>query len=294
MNYALVTPQKYALISFPSNKTTLRNSMVAAFIAVGWTNTSITGGSELSSVTPQGYALKLDITVGPGDYLIIQFKSVSGGTDGLAHRLAWNSTFVYQILVNPTGFFISRPSVTYDVNGSAVCGGGLYAPQDCGLSALIGPITELWWSMGDWYGSPFFYGENPRVNLDIQGAIAIPECGNFNGTLVIGDNSRPIGMPRILELASPDVTTIITVPPINYNGSDFLYEAFVAWGETSSDPLRIRGQIYNAAIRSGTYPMDETSSWDGYTWMNYTDNYPVGSLWLLRGSSPRTKGNYAY
>jgi hypothetical protein len=293
-------PAVVATIPLPVSTTAMLAQISAAFVLANWTSTPITGGYELIGVSPQGYGVKLHVLDSGSGYLTWQLKTLTGGgTDGIVHRLAFSTAYTYQMVLCPCGFFVSRPGVTFDVNGSAVCGGALYAPASCGLATAIGTITELWWSMGDWGGSPFFAAECPRQNLDTGGGVVGPvysQCGNLNGTLnASGNPSSHIGTPRILVLASPDTWAFGTVDPEWFDGSDLLYEAFVAWGATVDAQIQIRGQIFNAAIRSFPTAMDVTRKWDGYAWVNYTDNYGVGSLWLITGTA--TGGsicNYAY
>jgi hypothetical protein len=39
--------------------------------------------------------------------------------------------------------------------------------------------------------------------------------------------------------------------------------------------------------------MDATETWDGYDWMNYTDSYWFGSLWVITNNAIDTL-NVAY
>jgi hypothetical protein len=63
-------------------------------------------------------------------------------------------------------------------------------------------------------------------------------------------------------------------PPYRWHdGSTLTYEPLIAWGLTgASDEGMIRGQIWDAAMISGEYPADQTTSFDSHNWWVYTNN----------------------
>jgi hypothetical protein len=60
----------------------------------------------------------------------------------------------------------------------------------------------------------------------------------------------------------------------------------IAWGTGDDQPLRIEGQIYNAACRSLAAPRDQQRTWDKLNWISYTDQYYFGTLWLVTDVPP--------
>jgi len=74
-----------------------------------------------------------------------------------------------------------------------------------------------------------------------------------------------------------------------------LYPAFVAWGDAYNSRLKIRGQIYDAYIKSQPDNIDLTDTQAGLPVINYTDNYYYGSLWLFKGvATEPAVGSYMY
>jgi len=57
-----------------------------------------------------------------------------------------------------------------------------------------------------------------------------------------------------------------------------LYEPLVGWatGSASSNEGRIKGQLWDAMVVSGTWTSETTVSFDGHTWIAITDSAATG------------------
>jgi len=282
MTYALAPPCVYLRIPAAATKADLIAAFRDAFISVGWTSSSISGGYQLIGASPEGYTVRLKLTDGGGNAVNFQLVSdVGTGSVGVTHSVTWNSAYTWQLQVHPCGWFLSRPNLASAPSGTACCGGIPFVgtpPRQDPIS-----LTEVYWSMGDYYGSPFFFGYNPRACLDIGAGSGARTCGIWAGVVVTGDRNK-IGTPQILRYSSSagDAGSYGgDSSPLWFGGSDILYPAFIAWGDTIDDPIRIRGQVYNAAVRSSSNPMELKRQWDNIVWSNYTDEYFFGSLFLF-------------
>ena len=299
-------PNVYRVFS-PASQEDLANQLIATLKAAGWKwKANITNGQRLLGVSPQGYLVWVDIfweaDIFGRNPVLVQLRSAVLGSSavGIGHRLDYQAGYSYQIAANPTGFFISRPGVDHDNAGSSCCGGIPFMDSGCGFGDP--PITEVWWSMGDWLNSInslWTYAECPRVNLNVGQQRGLSQCGCYNGVVVSGDRDQ-IGIPRILRISSGDYDDgSLSYPnsarPVWVDGVPILYPAFVAWGDTADSGVKIRGQVYDAMCRSKEYLMDTTETWDNCDWMNYTDEDFFGSLWFLTGkAATATVINVAY
>jgi len=271
------------------------------------------GGFKLTGASPQ-----VDVARTVGLYLfdaadptaaMVQFYSVmDGGLDGYRHPLKCAEGLTYQIVANPCQFFLSRPGVRVDVNGSAVCGGIPFVTEDlCADFHEDFAVDEIWWSMGDGRYYPFSWSSNPRGNLltheynpETQ-SLGTRACEAYlNGAYI--STPSGIGAPRILCLTGPtDIDQIEflhqTFSPFTYwDDAPLDYEALLAWGDTNDSAPLVRAQVWDAFIRSTSTAMDAVWNDGTYTWINYTDRFFYGALYLLKakavaGAAP---GNYVY
>ncbi|MGD0012923.1 MAG: hypothetical protein ABSD56_00645 [Bryobacteraceae bacterium] len=290
-------PNVYRVLS-PASQADLANQLIAALKAANWTwKANITNGQRLRGASPQGYLVWVEISWFAGMFgrnpVQVQLRSAILGSTavGFAHTLDYQAGCTYQIAANPAGFFISRPGVNHNIAGSSCCVGIPFMDSGCGFGNP--PVTEVWWSMGDMVGgftSLWDYSECPRVNLNVGSQLGWAQCGCYNGTVVSGSRDQ-IGIPQILRISSgadddDGLTFANSAKPVWVDGVPILYPAFVAWGDTADSGVKIRGQVYDAMCRSKKYDMDTAESWDGYDWINYTDQDFFGSLWILKGTSP--------
>lgn len=323
VHYPLVGAPSYALTNgpqvfrtfTPTSQADMVERIVAALLDAyhpaaqpyGWTlDSSITRGHRLLLTSPQTFTAYLDVywTPSPGlgrNPVNLKFSSATGsGAVGFEQRLDFQEGCQYQIVANPAGYFISRPGIVYALAGSNCCGGIPFVDSGCGFGA--DQITEIWFSFADalnGLGDVSFHELSPRAALDIGGGGTLGglfgpgQQGNYNGTIVSGlsPGIGGIGTPQILRISSAGTDVPSGSHALWYDGKPILYPAFVGWGDSSSSLLKIRGQIYDAMVRSKAYAMDATESWDTFDWINFTDQYYFGSLWLITGESAPAGGS---
>jgi hypothetical protein len=295
MDYAIALPNVYQAISGVGTRAGLVAALVAALQSVGWTASAITGGSRMLGASPQGYRVYADIWDNGGS-VSIQLRSAVSGAVGAEHRLGFSAAYSWNIAAHPAGFAISRPDTSWDPSGSAVLAGIPRLPDTCGLAAAL-TITEVWFSFGDWYGNPFAAQENPRANIDIgAGGNFTHASGCFNGALYPGGLISNWSQVQIVRQSSEaaDNDSTHSSHPYWFDGTDLLYPAMAAWGDGADQPVKIRGQVYNAAVRSSPAVRDAASRWDDIDWVNYTDEYYWGSLWLMTSNGGNAIANVAY
>lgn len=238
---------------------------------------------------------------------IVQFFSeVDAGIQGYRHPLRCAAGLAYQVIANPCQFFLSRPGVRADVDGSAVCGGVPFVTTDpCPEMNDGSVVDEIWWSMGDGRYNPFFWSSNPRGNLltteynPAPPSLGTRACeGCLNGNYVTTPSG--IGAPRILCLTGPsDIDQLEflgqTFSSVRYwDDSSVDQEPLLAWGEGADSAPRIRGQAWDAVIRSTPADMDTLATFDEHEWINYTDNFFYGALYLITGGGPDAPGESDY
>lgn len=252
-----------------------------------------------------------------------QFMSADESTKGGLHLVGCGPGATMRYIGSPGHFFMYRTNKVSDSIGSTICGGSYYTPY-----VLGDPPIDAWYSMGDYFGSPFGYGRTPRTGL-ITGGGTIPSpraceiCydGKYSG---FGTGQ---GVARIILRLEPDSPQ--EDPAANgmriekVNGDPFAWEPFLVSGDDNSDAHAfIRGQMYDAMIVSKAFPtaytgaqLAETYPWsngatrpdglpknrlapdfDQCDWLNVTDEYRYGSLFLV-SSLPAFMGgkvNYVY
>ena len=81
-----------------------------------------------------------------------------------------------------------------------------------------------------------------------------------------------------------------------WDETPFNQDPLLAWGQSLTTAPRIRGEVWDATIKSLPAAMDLTLSFDGYDWINYTDNFFFGALYLITGAGVQGSqpSNYAY
>jgi hypothetical protein len=309
MNYAVATPVVVTAIPSAASSADLTTQLVDAFLAGGWTtHAAITGGSTLQATSPQGYLVWLDIWTIDGATCGLKLHSAVGsGCVGFAHQLHWDASYAWRAITHPCGWFIARPGVGADIEGSACMGGIPMVSASCGLAAALGAVSEVWFSFGDWYGSPFFYGRNPRTNIDVGtgdslgGTTSLAAiCACWDGVMGPG-GVTDWNAPQILRFspASADdigVSLANDSHPLFYGEAPMIYPAFIAWPGAPGSPVQIRGQVYNAAAQSATAGLDVGSAFGGFLWRAYTGGYFWGTLWAMTGAAPQpwSYGNLQY
>lgn len=328
--YAIALPNFYQQFT-TSTKAALINTFLGLAPLVNWTATSISGGYRFLLTSPELYKVYLEVTdpysLNPGfahpGCLSFQFKTWSSGgpttPTGPQHLIQCCSddalqtpiTYGRALQMHPCGFALWMPGTAFAPGsfgppvGSYVMGGVPYLGQGSnqGCSSQTPAVTNAWFSFGD-SGADF-----RAVNLDARDGISNVLSNSLNTAVLNGqiatgfslDSSGFLG-PQVMRRSSFEFDT--TAPAYTGNSEvlwygelDFLYPALVAFGLTSFTTI---GQVYNAVVRTAPTPMDQTGSWDNYSWVNLTNAYFFGGVWLLAdnnlkpGPSKVLPGNYAY
>jgi hypothetical protein len=299
LNYAVSNPNVSSAINSTGSSGAFALKLISAFTAGGWTvHATITGGKTLSGVSPQGYTVYCDVWASDASTVSVMLRSAVGsGCSGYAHQLHWNSSYAWQVFTHPCGFFVSRPATGSTVDGSSCMGGIPMVAGSCGIATALGSVSEVWFSFGDWGGSPFFPNRNPRSGIDVDESagtiLNITQTGCWNGVMsVVNAGTAPWDAPEILRF-SPAALDGINSRPLFYGEVPLDYPALIAWPASPGGPVMVRGQIYNAAVRSLTTARNASALSGGYAWISYTDSYYWGTLLVL--SSPAASvGNIAY
>jgi len=305
VNYAISNPNTLSAISSTSSSGDFAVKLINAFIAGGWTvAATITGGKTLQGLSPQGYLVWCDVWASDASTVSIMLHSAVGsGCTGYAHQLHWDTAYGWQVLAHPCGFFISQPLFGASLSGTSCMGGIPMVAAGCGLAAALGSVTECWFSFGDYSSSPFFYARSPRSNIDVG------DGDSLGGTTLIGTETgcwdghmstytAPWDSPQILRF-SPASVDQVGVSLANdshplFFGEGFMdYPAFVAWSSATGAPIQIRGQVYNACVRSSTMERNAPAVSGGYNMISYTDSYFWGTLLVSMGAAAAV-GNIAY
>lgn len=291
--------------------------IAAALASAGWTSAAISGGYTFTGSSPQGLSVGVSIwDPGTGSQVRVKF-----GAAGVERRLKVATGYTYQIVCNPCQLFVSRPGVASDVNGSVVCGGvPRVASTMCSGSSVAESATETWWASGDYYGSPFFFAANPRLQLlqynDEGNHTSAPGGPRMGEAMWNGNYCAPWsggssdGTPEIVTITATEQIDLggapggVNSPALWYGDDPLVYDPLICWGTSLTDAPMIRGQIWDAVIVSKSHAMDAdqtaedaltVSPYDGRTWINFTDQYLWGSLWLmLPGTTGSGGGNYIY
>lgn len=283
-----------------SSTAALATQIANLLVAAGWTlHASISGGVTLLGTSPQGYSVYLDVTAQSAGVAFQLHSSVGSGCTGYQHIVAYD-TGSYLLTAFPCGWFLSRPGITSSPAGSACCGGIPSVATNCGISTALGTITEIWFSFGDYVASFFEITSNPRINLDVLGGVNTgTQSGCLNGVMAIMGSSSPWDVPEILRLSPasadgphfPDDSS-----PLWYGEQPLIYAPFVSWPNSHASPILIRGQLYNALVLSSENAAGDTQVISGYNFINYTDAYFWGGVWVLESNTPPPSGsgNYAY
>lgn len=264
-----------------------------ALNSAGWTTISghHTANVLLESATtpsPQSLVCRVKLLdPGSGNCAQVQFRN-QGNTKAQANQffLFPSAGKVYRVIACPYQFFcFSADSLTV---GRTFVGGGVpYIP-----SFLQGIITECIWSQGNstssdtsttlyatFRNSNFLGFDNNMCNQwqTVNGNQS-EVYGSFGG------GNRP-GMQNLMvqKGAQDQVMQSQFAPYRWHDGSLLTFEPLITWGLTSSsDEGLIRGQLWDAAMISGQFVADQTTTFDSHNWWVFTNNV----LW----SSTLTQG----
>lgn len=259
--------------------TGLQNALVAA----GWTIISGSGTANvlLESATtpsPQNLVCRVQLQdTGSGASAQIRFRN-QGNTKAQANQffLVPSVGKVFRVIACPYQFFcFASDSIT--VGRSYVAGGVPYLP-----SFLQGVITECIWSQGACINndtittnyntfriSNFCGPDNAMCNQwHVVNGNQVEVYGTFSG------GTRP-GLQQLYVQQSAQNQYMQGQPPGYrwHDGSLLTYEPLIGWGTTgSSDENLIRGQLWDAAMISGQFVADQTTTFDSHNWWVLTNN----------------------
>lgn len=291
-----------------SSKASIIAGIKAALVAANWTATAIAGGWKLTATSSQGLTVDCSVwDAGYGTQVPVQFSSSSN--TGYEHRIEKVTGRTYQIVCSPPQMWVSCPGLRGSPIGSVVCGGIPFVPNITGGASACGDIgtggdavTELWWSMGDCYGSPFFWASTPRSNLNVHTTagdleVHYPQELCFNGTLYDGGSLSNGSHVRIATFAHSYLSTGTGDHIQKWDGSPLIVDPLLCVEST------FYGAIWDARTVTLAKPADDTTRVFGsselpaeFNWINFTDSYFWGSLYLIKGegASGPAKVNFIY
>lgn len=259
--------------------TGLQNALTSA----GWTIISGSGTANVlleSATTPSPQSLVCRVQLqdpGSGNCAQIRFRN-QGNTKAQAnqHLLVPAVGKVYRVIACPYQFFcFASDSLT--VGRTYVAGGVPYLP-----SFLQGVITECIWSQGNATNSDSsttLYQTFRTSNWLGQDNAMANQWMLVNGNMqevygVFSGGNRP-GLQQLYIQQSAQMQQMQSQWPGYrwHDGSLLTYEPLIGWGLTgSADENLIRGQLWDAAMISGQFVADQTTTFDSHNWWVVTNN----------------------
>lgn len=254
-----------------------------ALIAAGWTvisglNTSNVLLESATTPSPQSLVCRVQLQdPGSGNCAQVRFRN-QGNTKAQTnqHFLVPAVGKVYRVIACPYQFFcFASDSVT--VGRTFVAGGVPYLP-----SFLQGVITECIWSQSNCTNSDSSTTLLHSFRTANWTGWDNAMCNQWhlcNGNQVeiygpFGGGGRP-GLQELYIQQSPRNTYQQGLAPGYrwHDGSLLTYEPLIGWGLTGhSDENLIRGQLWDAAMISGQFVADQTTTFDSHNWWVLTNN----------------------
>jgi hypothetical protein len=259
-----------------------------ALNAAGWTTISghHTTNVLLESATtpsPQSLVCRVQLQdTGSGNCAQIRFRNQSNTkAQGNQHFLVPAVGTVYRVIANQYQFFCFSTDSS-STGRTFVAGGVPYLP-----SFLQGVITECIWSQSNstnndssgtnynsWRTSSYTGWDNGMCN----------QWQTVNGNQwgvygVFGGGSRPGCQQLMVQQGSQNANLQGYWPPYRWHdGSLLTYEPLIAWGLTGmNDEGLIRGQLWDAAMISGQFVADQTTTFDSHNWYVLTNTTAFSS-----------------
>lgn len=289
----------------------------ALLLSAGWSSLgTVSGGYKLLGTSPQSTGAEILTT-----QVIIAdtgHSGLFGGTQGTMqivsdvtpHTVTSGEHYarcfggaVYRLWANPCQFFIWRPGVFHDQEGSVIAGGVPWVASASPCHDIIPtePCTEAWWIVSDVGGSP---RAHPRITLAADGRShgAFPPnyadaCwnGSFHdrNTATAGWQILPIHSLANFNFAS---TFGLTLSHTRWwDGTGLQYEPIVTWGKAGDVAGSLRSQLWDSMIYSLPQTMD-TIFVDPLNdmYVNFTDDYYWGALQLFLGNAGTVQANYTF
>ncbi len=255
----------------------------AELVAAGWTIISGSGtGTVLleSATTPSPQNLVCRVRLhdpGSGTSAQVQFRN-QGNTKAQTNQFYLHpaAAKVYRVIACPYQFFVfASDSMT---SGRTMVSGGVpYLP-----SFLQGVVTECIWAQGNSINSDSsntLYSSFRTAGFTGYDSNQPNQWNVVNGNMVetfgvAGGGNRP-GMQSLLVQQGPQHQVMQSQQTAYrwHDGSLLTYEPLIAWGLTSyNDEPLIRGQLWDAAMISGQFVADQTTTFDSNNWWVYTNN----------------------
>lgn len=252
----------------------------------GWiAQETLANGYRLRGSSPQqGVNCWLDCSVtADSDSLHIRFASASDASDVL-HRITHVAGGIYHAHVGPCQIFLAIADRSPGVSGTTVCGGIPYIAPETGLD--LAEISEAWWAMGDAPATGLSaISRSPRSCLG-EGIHAInaqaTACEARWNEQYFGPAERDSNLPVILipALTSRIGESAAIISPFrDWNGSAIVTAPLLTIGGI------LRGQIWDALVVTEPRRAGQGDVLKGYPYVNWTDQYPYGSLYLLQSAA---------
>jgi hypothetical protein len=270
------------------NKTTLIGNIQTQLTTAGWTVVSGGGTTDVRmacAATPQGNQIRVRIFDGGGNCVRIRVMNVAE-----------------TIVMTDSGYLLPATSKTFIINATrhqfAIwCGGSDSTRDFVMVSAMYIPthltgITTLAFLMSQSVNDT---DTTDRGSFRVSTSLRHPSNG-FNGNFFglvnstvmehVGDGTTTArqGVPGLL-LPRPADNTTTPQQAMWHDSSSFILEPLMGWGLSDiNDPWRIYGQIWNAAINTEAFTMDQVpTAFNGKNWINLTSNN-TGNNYSARGS----------
>lgn len=272
------------MLTFTGN---LFNNTVSFLESCGWIKTTSGIYTYLSCTSPQGFTSKVRLQNDSGwfgNYVKFTFGAVSQGNTYLVN----SAEQTYQIIGNQCQFFLSRPGISTSSAGSVVCGGVPFVPP----STTPG---EYWWACGDSTNIYGFPGASFRYSLLLNsfkgGSTSLYREAYSDDKHCIGSGLGTLRLETFTGAGEIEYQGNIA-NTIYFNDASIYIPAILAWGETVNSTPKIRGIIWDAMVGTAPATLDSIMTYNGSSWINFTDEYYYGSLYLLMPTP--SSGNYTY
>jgi hypothetical protein len=251
------------------------NALETALLAAGWTGVSGAGTANVllaSATTPtanNNIRVRLQDT-GSGNCAQIKFENALGTKVSQAFFLLFAAGGkTYRVIANKYQAFVMTPGSS--ASREFVAWGVPYLP-----SFLHGVITgEFAWMTGNGTTDIDTTARNSlRTGLGCWVNQHQMQSFLLNGTLwnAASDNNNYAGALSLC-VVQPHNSPQFTAPVVWHDDSQTICEPLIAWGLTAgTDPMKIRGQLWNAVVLGDAWAGDTSFSLDGRTFYTITNN----------------------
>jgi hypothetical protein len=267
-----------------STKATIITAVQTQLVSCGWTVISGSGTTDVilqSVLTPQNLQLKMRVWDAGGATVHFYIGNTSGsrgfGNDG--NFIIPDSLDQYHIIAGPYQFFIFNGSSIYYGNRFYACGTP-YLP-----SFVSGLTYECMWELSNSFydNNRYTHGTSWRNWLtssggagdEIQSPVNQYLLWNgidwsANGQAISFGGCSACGVLSLMAIAPARNESL----PVWTNDQAMIYEPYITWGQSSycDCNVKIRGQLWDAAIVSSPLAADQIISFSTYNWWVLTDS----------------------